>query len=535
MKATKKKIVALMTVAVMAAALLMSAVSLMPKPAFAETTADFATPAGYNDNDYQKLVVFMETVNSSGVKNGEAINPGVYTPEDPATWLYSVEYPWGTTSYGAYWEEIDGEMHFVALDNGFSCRLEGNIDFSECEYLGSVFLSGCDIPSANFSFCLGLNAIHIAYANLESINVSCCYNMVQFDAFGNNLNSDGIVGLADCGAIEVLNVSDNPEIEDLDISAFDLQLRILNVNNTGIGDDDIDFTRLRSVNEINITGTNITRVDMRNSECITALTCRDMPLEYLMLPTCDSNLQLDCANTGITELDVTGCTGLYQLNCSNNPIRELDFTNCPWMQFVIVNDCELETLNLAGCDKLIAVECMNNNLTEIDVSAACELAQFYCTGNMLTNIFWHVNNEWDGEYIVSLESEGNGYVAVGFEVDPETWGAINFFEAVPQEGYRFVNWVDNDGNEISTDPRYEYEPRNAYEMIAVFVPDGSEPVVTEEPTEPIVTDEPTEPVVTDEPTEPITPDVPATGAVSLSVLGVAAILAGGIAVSKRKH
>ena len=108
MKATKKKIVALMTVAVMAAALLMSAVSLMPKPAFAETTADFATPAGYNDNDYQKLVVFMETVNSSGVKNGEAINPGVYTPEDPATWLYSVEYPWGTTSYGAYWEEIDG-------------------------------------------------------------------------------------------------------------------------------------------------------------------------------------------------------------------------------------------------------------------------------------------------------------------------------------------------------------------------------------------------------------------------------------------
>ena len=72
-------------------------------------------------------------------------------------------------------------------------------------------------------------------------------------------------------------------------------------------------------------------------------------------------------------------------------------------------------------------------------------------------------------------------------------------------------------------------------MIAVFVPDGSEPVVTEEPTEPIVTDEPTEPVVTDEPTEPITPDVPATGAVSLSVLGVAAILAGGIAVSKRKH
>ena len=66
MKVPQKKLVALLTVAVMAAALLMSAVSLMPQHAFAETTADFATPAGYNDNDYQKLVVFMETVNSSG-------------------------------------------------------------------------------------------------------------------------------------------------------------------------------------------------------------------------------------------------------------------------------------------------------------------------------------------------------------------------------------------------------------------------------------------------------------------------------------
>ena len=533
MKVPQKKLVALLTVAVMAAALLMSAVSLMPQHAFAETTADFATPAGYNDNDYQKLVVFMETVNSSGVKNGETINPGVYNPEDPATWLYSVEYPWGTTSYGVYWEEIDGEMRFVALDNGFSCRLEGNVDFSECEYLQSVFLSSCDIPGADFSFCTGLNAVHIAYSNLESVNVSCCFNMYQLDIFGNNLNSDSIVGLADCESIKTLNVSDNPGIEDLDISAFDLQLEILNVNNTGVGDDDIDFTRLWSINEINITGTNITKVDARNCECITALTCRDMPLEYLLLPVCDSNLQIDCTNTGITELDVTGCTGLYQLNCSNNPIRELDFTNCPWIQFVIVNDCELETLDLTGCERLISVECVNNNLTEIDVSAACELAQFYCTGNMLTDILWHVNNQWDGEYIVSLESEGNGYVAIGFEVDPETWGAINFFEATPEEGNRFVCWLDADGNEVSTEARLPYEQRTPYTLYAVFEADETEP--TEAPIEtpePGATDEP---VYTPEPGDPSDPGVPPTGAVSLSILGVAAILAGGAIIARKKH
>ncbi len=540
MNTIKSKIVALLTAAVMAAALIMPVASLMPRHTFAENTAEFETPAGYNDNDYQKLVAFLETTTSSGVKNGELINPNVYTPEDPSTWLYSTTYDWGTVSYGVYWEEIDGEMRFVAFDNGFSCRVEGNVDFSECEYLVSVFMSSCDIPTANFAFCTGLQAIHITYSNLTQVNVSCCYNMVQIDVFGNSLTSEGVIGLPECTALRTLNIQDNPNLEDIDISAVVFLIEVLNVNNTALGDDDIDFTRLESIQEINITGTNVTKVDARNCVCMTALTCRDMPLEYVKLPSCDSNLQVDCTNTGISELDVTGCTGLYQLNCDNNPIRILDLTNSPWIQFVSAQNCELEVLNLAGCENLIAVSCENNNLTELDISAAGQLSQLYCTGNKLTEIYWHLNNEWDGEIEVSLASEGNGYIAIGFEVDPETYDAINFFEATPQEGYHFVHWIDADGNEVSSDSRFIYQARTPYDMIAVFAADEipvetPEPQETPEPTETTEPGEPTEipePGTTDEPT---TPDVPTTGAVSLCVLGVAIIVAGGALITKKKE
>ena len=124
-------------------------------------------------------------------------------------------------------------------------------------------------------------------------------------------------------------------------------------------------------------------------------------------------------------------------------------------------------------------------------------------------------------------------MAIGFEVDPETWGAINFFEATPEEGNRFVCWLDADGNEVSTDARLPYEQRTPYTLYAVFEADETEP--TEAPIEtpePGATDEP---VYTPEPGDPSDPGVPPTGAVSLSILGVAAILAGSAIIARKKH
>ena len=55
-----KKLMALLTAALML-------VVMLPLTASAET---YPTPEGYNDNDYQKLVTFLEIENGDGVKNG---------------------------------------------------------------------------------------------------------------------------------------------------------------------------------------------------------------------------------------------------------------------------------------------------------------------------------------------------------------------------------------------------------------------------------------------------------------------------------
>lgn len=529
MKSIKRRMIAVITIAVMAAAILMPMAKLVPASStYANAEVNYETPEGYNDNDYQKLVAFLETETSQGISNGEILNPGVYDPENPETWLHVDTYDWGTMDWGVYWDQVGGEMRVVSFYNNY-LPLEGSIDCSEFDALTSFSMMNANVPNIDLSFCTSLYYVQALYSHVQSINLTDCYALVNLDIFDNELTSEGLEGLNSCLALEVLNISNNVGIDELDISAIESKLTILNINGTSLGDDDIDFTRLESIQEINICGTGITKVDARNCTSLTALTCRDMPLDYIYLPTGDLNMSVDCSNTGITELDVTGCYGIWQLVCSDNPITELDFSNSPWLQFIIANDCELETLNLDGCTELMVVECRNNHLTELNVAEAGQLSQIYCSGNMISEIYWHVNNMWSDEYVVSLQAEGDGYVAIDFQLNEETWEAINYFEATPAENATFVCWLDADGNEVSTDSIYYYNMGVGYDLYAVFESTNVEP--TEAPVEPIET--PVEP--TEAPVEPVNPDVPETGTISFIGLGIVSLLASGIAVVSRKQ
>ncbi len=526
MKLITRRMIAVFTMAVMVAAMLVPMAKAVPsQKAYVCAEVDYATPEGYNDNDYQKMVAFLETQTSQGITNGETLNPGVYDPQDPQTWLHVDTYDWGTMDWGVYWEQVGDEMRITSFYNNY-LPLEGNIDCSGFDALTSFSVMSSNVPSIDLSFCTSLYYVQALYSHVQSINLTDCYTLNMLDIFDNELTSEGIVGLGTCLALEVLNISNNVGIDELDISAIESKLTIFNINGTSLDDDDVDFTRLESIQEINICDTGITKVDARNCTSLTSLTCRDMPLDYIYLPTGDLNMMVDCSNTGITELDVTGCYGMYELSCSGNPIRELDFSNSPWLQFIIANDCELETLNLEGCTELIVVECRNNHLTELDVSEAGQLSQLYCSGNMISEIYWHVNNMWSDEYVVSLQAEGDGYVAIDFQLNEETWEAINYFEATPAENSAFVAWIDADGNEVSADPIYYYDMGVGYDLYAVFESTGVEP--TETPVEP--TEAPVEP--TQAPTEP---GVPATGTVSFVGLGIISLIASGVAVIGRKR
>ena len=64
-------------------------VSAMPMQLAAEAmtppTTRYATPHGYNDHDYQKMVALFEQTDENGVRNGEKLSED-YDPTDSETY-----------------------------------------------------------------------------------------------------------------------------------------------------------------------------------------------------------------------------------------------------------------------------------------------------------------------------------------------------------------------------------------------------------------------------------------------------------------
>lgn len=493
------------------------------------TTVDaYETPAGFNDNDYQKMLAFLEYVGSSGSSNGELLVGESYNPADPLSWLYVESYDWGDISWGVQWTQFDGEYYITAIDSNF-IPLEGPVDLSNFLHIENISLFNCVSGDIDVSYCPVLSMVAITYGNAEVADLSGCSQLTHAYLFGNKLTD--IIGLEDCGNMIYLSIGDNAELSQLDLSAFEHTLQYLFVDSTAI--DSLNFENLWGILELGCSNTGITQIDVSACTSLSALDCKNNDLEYLILPEGDNNMQVDCSNTGLTELDITGCNGIYSLNCSNNPIEVLDFTNSPWIQFINAQNCALEILDISGCENLTSVDCRDNSISVLDVSAAKSLMQLYCTGNEIKEIYWHINDEWNPETIVSLNANDNGYIGIGFEMDETTFSAMNYFEATPEAGYKFVNWTDAEGNVVSTDSRFFFENQVNYEMYANFEVDDEAPELTPAPTEePVPTEDPVDPT---EPTPvPDTPSIPETGAIGLAGIGIVAVAAGATALFARK-
>ena len=168
MKRMKMGIAVLIT-----AALLL--VCMTPLAVFADNTR-YPTPGGYNDNDYQKLVTFLELEDESGVRNGEKISEN-YDPQDPTTWE-------GTT-----WE--NGNIF--------------QIDFYDRNLIGKLDVSNCT----------------------ELVELDCSYNQLTELDISNNT----AMWYLDCGDNQLteLDVSNNTALEHL--GCYNNQLTELDISN----------------------------------------------------------------------------------------------------------------------------------------------------------------------------------------------------------------------------------------------------------------------------------------------------------------
>ena len=406
--------------------------SAMPMQLTAEAmtppTTRYATPDGYNDHDYQKMVAFFEQTDENGVRNGEKLSEN-YDPTDPGTWReYDGDYCRGDIT----WTTVAGEyrlcdIFFGGIGNyALPLELVGFLDVSGCTALtevrcwssGDIQLTGLDV-----SGCTALEELHcvrLSYADYYSyngiveLNVSNCTALTDIYCSGNQLTE--------------LDVSTNAELYELDCSGNQLT--------------ELDVSANAALEDLDCSENQLTELDISANAELGSLRCSGNQLTELDVSAANEELQyLNCSDNQLTELDVSANTGLRELDCSGNQLTELD---------------------ISANTGLRGLWCSGNQLTELDISANTELERLGCSGNQLTELDLSNNPRID---IDTISAEGSGFIGVGTEWD-ENDDICYYIKAASVPGSSFCGWYAVDGTLLSTNIEIN---RNDFDGVNDFI------------------------------------------------------------------
>ena len=303
MKRKLKAIAAILLVIVMF-------VSAMPMQLTAETmtppTTRYATPDGYNDHDYQKMVAFFEQTDENGVRNGEKLCWD-YDPTDPETWRkYDGDHCRGDIT----WTTVAGEYRLCDIFFGGI----GN-DALPLELVGFLDVSGCTALTEVRCWSSG-------DIQLTGLDVSECVALAELYCAGNELTELDVSG---CAALEVLHCSHN-EIMELDVSNCTALTRL---DCDGNELTELDVSECAALENLDCSGNQLTELDVSANAALENLDCSGNQLTELDVSTNAELYELDCSWNQLTELDVSVNTELGSLDCSGNQLTELDLSNNP--------------------------------------------------------------------------------------------------------------------------------------------------------------------------------------------------------------
>ena len=417
--------------------------SAMPMQLAAEAmtppTTRYATPHGYNDHDYQKMVAFFEQTDENGVRNGEKLSED-YDPTDPGTWWkYDGDYCRGDIG----WTTVAGEYRIYEIffggigNDALPLELVGFLDVSGCTALtevrcwssGDIQLTGLDV-----SGCAALEVLDCDGNELTELDVSGCAALEVLDCRYNWLTELDVSG---CTALTGLNCSGN-QLTELDVSA--------NAALEGL------YCYENQLTELDIsTNTELVRLDCSWNQLTELDVSANAALEGLV-----------CYENQLTELDISTNTELEGLYCYENQLTELDVSANAALEDLYCYWNQLTELDVSANTELYALDCSGNQLTELDVSANTELEILDCSGNQLTELDLSNNPQID---IDTISAEGSGYIGVSTEWD-ENSESYCCIEAASVPGSSFCGWYAVDGTLLSTNVEIN---RNDFDGVNDFV------------------------------------------------------------------
>ena len=396
--------------------------SAMPMQLAAEAmtppTIRYATPDGYNDHDYQKMVAFFEQTDENGVRNGEKLSED-YDPTDPETWWeYDGDYCRGIVE----WTTVAGEYRLYNIFFGGI----GN-DALPLELVGFLDVSGC--TALTEVRCKSWGDIQ-----LTGLDVSGCTSLVVLYCFGNELTELDVSG---CAALEVLECYGN-ELTELDVS------------------------ECAALEALDCRGNWLTELDVSVKTELYDLDCSLNLLTGLDVSGCAALEVLECYGNELTELDVSECAALEELDCDFNHMTELDVSANTELRGLYCSGNQLTELDVSANAELYVLYCFDNQLTELDVSANTELEILGCSENHLTELDLSNNPRID---IDTISAEGSGFIEVSTVWD-ENDDICYYIKAASVPGNSFCGWYAVDGTLLSTNVEIN---RNDFDGVNDFI------------------------------------------------------------------
>ena len=211
----KKRVLAAFIAAVMTLALALPALAVGVRNAV--PAPRYPTPAGYNDNDYQKMVAFLELEDDNGVKNGEKISDN-YNPVNPGTWYTEDE-------KGIFWtESSEKRVEYIEI---YDFELIGYLNLSG---FVDLYLLDCDynaITKLDVSGCINLTYLYCINNDITEIEVSGCTSLLLLHCYENSITNLDVSG---CTELLELYCYDNVLVS-LNVSKCTALIRLYCYNN----------------------------------------------------------------------------------------------------------------------------------------------------------------------------------------------------------------------------------------------------------------------------------------------------------------
>ncbi len=188
----------------------------------------------------------------------------------------------------------------------------------------------------------------------------------------------------------------------------------INLEDSGL-QGDVDLSGFVLVGQMNLSGNQITTLDVSGCFDLNILDVSDNPLTEIVFGNHDMR-ELNCRNTQLTALDARVLQTLEFLYCSGSPIASLD---------------------LSGNERIMVVQCANTPITLLDVSSATDLQNCDIDGCAQIKTL-----RLPDRSLEIADDIVNGTVRVSsYNGDS---GRLVLL-ALPDEGYRFGSWSGLDG------------------------------------------------------------------------------------------